>query len=75
MVGSLFLRGHNGQKVFHIASMMHKFRAKKEAQTCSGIQKWGIHVDGGRKYAIMVLNSKYFAPIRPIFCGGRKTLL
>ena len=62
---------HNGQKVFHIANKMHNQGAKKRAWGCSGIQNSGIDVDGGRKYAIMNSNPKYFAPVRPIFCGGR----
>ena len=62
---------HNGQKVFHIAHKMHKQQAKKAAVSCSGIQNSGMRVDGGRKYAIMKSNPKYFAPVRPIFCGGR----
>ena len=65
---------HNGQKVFHIAHKMHKQQAKKAAVSCSGIQNSGMRVDGGRKYAIMKSNPKYFAPVRPIFCGGRSPL-
>ena len=34
----------------------------------------GFHIAKETAYAIMKSNPKYFAPVRPIFCGGRSPL-